>query len=102
MKRRRKVRTKSSHHGPYGLGYTRATMEHTKSSDSVSWSKPLKGFVFGLQAATRLYEVGITSNRESARHGEFVNGSCTHRPSHAGSALCFKNFLSLSFIRVLL
>ena len=27
---------------------------------------------FGLQSATRLYEIGIASNRESERHGEIV------------------------------
>ena len=37
---------------------------------------------FGLQAATRLHEVGIASNRGSACHGEYVPGPCTHRPSH--------------------
>ena len=37
---------------------------------------------FGLQAATRLHEVGIASNRGSARRGEYVPGPCTHRPSH--------------------
>ncbi len=36
---------------------------------------------FGLQSATRLHEVGIASNRGSARHGEYVPGPCTHRPS---------------------
>ena len=37
---------------------------------------------FGLQAETRLHEVGIASNRESECRGEYVPGSCTHRPSH--------------------
>ena len=37
------------------------------------------------QSATRLREVGIASNRGSACHGEYVPGSCTHRPSHHGS-----------------
>ena len=40
---------------------------------------------FGLQAATRLHEVGIASNRWSAYSGEYVPGPCTHRPSHHGS-----------------
>ena len=40
---------------------------------------------FGLQAATRLHEVGVASNRGSAHHGEYVPGPCTHRPSHHGS-----------------
>jgi hypothetical protein len=37
---------------------------------------------FGLQSETRLYEVGIASNRISERCGEYVPGPCTHRPSH--------------------
>ncbi len=37
---------------------------------------------FGLESATRLHEVGIASNRESAGRGEYVLGPCTHRPSH--------------------
>ena len=37
---------------------------------------------FRLQAATRLHEVGIASNRGSACRGEYVPGLCTHRPSN--------------------
>ena len=40
---------------------------------------------FGLESATRLHEVGIASNRESACRGEYVLGPCTHRPSNHGS-----------------
>ena len=40
---------------------------------------------FGLQAAIRLHEAGVASNRGSECHGECVPGSCTHRPSHHGS-----------------
>ncbi len=36
---------------------------------------------FGLQAATRLHEAGIASNRGSAYRGEYVPEPCTHRPS---------------------
>ena len=36
---------------------------------------------FGLQAETRLHEVGVASNRRSAYCGECVLGPCTHRPS---------------------
>ncbi len=36
---------------------------------------------FGSQSATRLREVGVASNRRSARCGEYVPGPCTHRPS---------------------
>ncbi len=32
----------SSHHGPYGLGYTRATMAGTKSSEAATWSQSQK------------------------------------------------------------
>src|SRR5712692_10925573 len=42
---------------------------------------------FGLQAATRLHEAGIASNRVSERRGEYVPGPCTHRPSHHESGL---------------
>jgi hypothetical protein len=40
---------------------------------------------FGLFSATREHEVGIASNRASACRGEYVPGSCTHRPSRHGS-----------------
>src|SRR5579875_20162 len=40
---------------------------------------------FGSQAATRLREAGIASNRRSECCGEYVLGPCTHRPSHHGS-----------------
>ncbi len=32
----------SSHHGPYGLGYTRATMAFTEGSNTATWSESLK------------------------------------------------------------
>ena len=32
----------SSHHGPYGQGYTRATMAGTKGCDTVRWSQSQK------------------------------------------------------------
>ena len=32
----------SNHHAPYDLGYTRATMDGTKRSEAVTWSKPHK------------------------------------------------------------
>src|SRR5690349_21430411 len=83
---RRKAGMTSSQHGPYVQGYTHATMAATTRS------KPARGSEshqtrsqFGLQAATRLHEVGVASNRRSAHGGEYVPGSCTHRPSHHGS-----------------
>ncbi len=39
---RRKVGTTSSHHGPYVLGYTRATMAGTECCDTARWSKSQK------------------------------------------------------------
>ena len=75
----------SNHHAPYVLGYTRATMAGTKSSNTARWSKSQNQSQFGLQAATRLHEVGVASNRGSECHGECVPGSCTQRPSHHGS-----------------
>ena len=40
---------------------------------------------FGLWAATRPHEAEFASNPESECRGEFVPGSCTHRPSRHGS-----------------
>ncbi len=39
---RRKVGMTSSHHGPYGLGYTRATMAGTESCEAATWSQSRK------------------------------------------------------------
>ena len=39
---RRKVGTTSSHHGPYGVGYTRATMAGTEGREIARWSKSHK------------------------------------------------------------
>ncbi len=39
---RRKVGTTSSHHGPYVLGYTRATMAGTECGETARWSKSQK------------------------------------------------------------
>ena len=73
----------SNHHAPYGLGNTRTTMAlKQREAKERSGAKPEKVSQFGLQAATRLYEVGIASNRGSACRGEYVPGPCTHRPSH--------------------
>ena len=46
---------------------------------------PKKLSQFGSESETRLREAGIASNRGSARHGEYVPGPCTHRPSSHGS-----------------
>ena len=81
----------SNHHAPYGLGYTRATMAWDKGKQTREGEQiPEITTQFGLQAATRLHEAGIASNRRSACCGEYVPGSCTHRPSHHGSRKCPK------------
>ena len=82
----------SSHHGPYGQGYTRTTMVGTEGCNTARWSQsqkadPKKPSQFGLHSATRVHEGGIASNRGSARRGEYVPGPCTHRPSHHESGL---------------
>ena len=77
----------SSQHGSYAWGDTHATMGGTAG---MRWGdpEPIRETPpqFGLQAATRLHEVGVASNRRSAHGGEYVPGPCTHRPSHHGSA----------------
>ncbi len=42
MTNRRKVGMTSSHHGPYGLGYTRATMAGTEGRKAARWSQSQK------------------------------------------------------------
>ena len=82
----------SSPHGPYVPGYTRATMAGTKGvRDREVELIPESRSQFGLKSATRLHEAGIASNRGSARHGEYVPGPCTHRPSHHESRLYQKS-----------
>ena len=75
-----------SPHAPYALGYTHPTMANNNESQAsngklISEISPQ----FRLRAATRPHEVGIGSNRESAGRGEYVLGSCTHRPSRQQS-----------------
>ena len=82
----------SSHHGPYGLGYTHATMVITTGMQYSNVELILqRSSQFGLRAATRPHEVGIASNRGSARRGEYVPEPCTHRPSSQGSRECPKS-----------
>ncbi len=76
----------SGQRGPYVWGYTHATMTgHSESrlreQKLTSENRPQ----FRSEAATRLREVGVASNRRSAHCGEYVPGPCTHRPSRHGS-----------------
>ena len=57
----------SSRHGPYILGFTHATMGATEGTQDREVERiPKKRPQFGLQAATRLHEVGVASKRASA------------------------------------
>ena len=73
----------SNHHAPYDLGYTRATMDNTKGSETVRSSKSHK-VVLSSDCSLQLdyMKLNRSSNRRSACYGEYVPGSCTHRPSH--------------------
>ncbi len=72
----------SSQHGSYVQGYTHATMAGTTGGDGATPSESHQSrSQLGSQAATRLRERGVASNRGSAHRGEYVPGPCTHRPS---------------------
>ena len=56
----------SNHHGPYGLGYTRATMAITKSCNTVTWSESQKDSLSsdcGLQPAHTKSELLVIPNQ---------------------------------------
>ena len=92
LTKRRKVGMTSNHHALYDLGYTRTTMALNKEKQDREVEQNSKTTSqFRLQAATRLHEVGIASNRGSACRGEYVPGSCTHRPSNNGSGVYQKS-----------
>ncbi len=78
----------SSHHGPYGLGYTRATMVGTEGSNLARVSKSQKADLSpdcSLQLDCMKSESLVIANQHC--RGEYVPGPCTHRPSHHGSWL---------------
>ena len=71
----------SNHHAPYVLGYTRATMATTKSSELARGSESQKSSLSsdcGLQPAHTKSELLVIPNQHVG--GECVPGSCTHRP----------------------
>ena len=83
---RRKERMMSSHHGPYGLGYTRATMGSTEGRKPARGSKSQKTSRSpdrSLQLDSLKLESLVIANQQSC--GEYVLGVCTHRPSSHGS-----------------
>ena len=72
----------SNHHAPYDLGYTRATMDNTKGSETARSSKSHK-VVLSSDCSLQLDYMKLESLViVSACYGEYVPGSCTHRPSH--------------------
>ncbi len=76
----------SSHHGPYGLGYTRATMVGTEGRKPARGSQSQKadlGPDRSLQLDCVKSESLVIANQQC--RGEYVPGPCTHRPSHHGS-----------------
>ncbi len=81
----------SSHHAPYVLGYTRATVVGTESSNTAMWSKSQKANLSSdrsLQLDCVKLESLVIANQQC--RGEYVLGSCTHRPSHHESWLHLK------------
>jgi len=86
FKNGRKVRMMSSPHGPYELGYTRATMVITKSCKDLSRSQSYKNYLssdYRLKLAYMKSESLVIVDQK--RYGEYVLKLCTHCPSHRGS-----------------
>ena len=78
----------SSQHAPYILGYTRNTMVETIGSNLARVSESAKLNLSSdcrLQLACMKPESLVIAGQLYG--GEYVLGSCTHRPSHAGSRL---------------
>ena len=76
----------SGRHGPYALGCTRATMAGTEGSKPVRGSKSQKAGPSSdcrLEPAYMKPESLVIADQEC--RGEYVLGSCTHRPSRSQS-----------------
>ena len=73
----------SSHHAPYVLGYTRATLAGTKGCKPARGSESQKtgpGSDWRLKLASMKAELLVIADQQC--RGEYVPGPCTHRPSH--------------------
>ena len=73
----------SSQHGLYVWGYTRATMAGTERCEPARGSKSHKTGLSSdcrLQLACMKLESLVIADQLC--RGEYVPGSCTHRPSH--------------------
>ena len=82
----------SSHHAPYALGCTYATMAGTKSCEHASVSKSQKAGLssdWSLQFDSMKPESLVIADQ--LRRGEYVPGPCTHRPSHDPSRVHLKS-----------
>ena len=82
----RKEGTTSSHHGPYVQGDTRATMAGTERRQLARVRQSPKAGLSsdcGLQLDHMKLESLVIVDQP--RHGEYVPGPCTHRPSRHGS-----------------
>ena len=78
----------SSHHAPYVLGCTRATMAGTKGSEPARGSESQKTGLssdWRLKLASMKVELLVIADQQC--RGEYVPGPCTHRPSHHESWL---------------
>ena len=74
---------RSSHHAPYVQGCTHATMPATMGCDPARVSESQKSRPssdWGLQLDPMKSESLVIADQQ--RRGEYVPGSCTHRPSH--------------------
>ena len=82
----------SSHHGLYAQGHTRATMGGTKGCNTARWSESQKT-VLSSDCSLQLDYMKPESLVivDQPRHGEYVPGPCTHRPSHHESRLLLKS-----------
>jgi hypothetical protein len=78
----------SSTHGPYGLGYTRATMVITVGCNSANWSKTFKNYLSSdcsLQLENMKLESLVIANQKVAVNSfsDFV-----HTARHATEVSC--------------
>jgi hypothetical protein len=74
---------RSSHHAPYVQGYKRATMAGTEGCEAARRSESQKAGPssdWRLKLASMKSELLVIADQQ--RRGEYVPGSCTHRPSH--------------------
>jgi len=81
----------SSRHGPYGLGYTRATLAITKGYTDASLCQSQKSSRSSDQSL-KLMIVKLESQVivDHLRNGEYVTESSTHRPSRLKSSFNLK------------